>query len=55
MKLFELMNKYDVKNIIFSSSATVYDMSTTQDSPHPSPLPRGEGIDQLGISENNAT
>ncbi|MDP2090194.1 MAG: UDP-glucose 4-epimerase GalE [Candidatus Gracilibacteria bacterium] len=55
LKLFELMNKYDVKNIIFSSSATVYDMSTTQDSPHPSPLPRGEGIDQLGISENNAT
>ncbi len=25
LKLFELMNKYDVKNIIFSSSATVYD------------------------------
>jgi len=27
LRLFELMEKYDVKNIIFSSSATVYDMN----------------------------
>jgi len=29
IRLFECMEKYNVKNIIFSSSATVYDISTT--------------------------
>jgi UDP-glucose 4-epimerase len=33
------MKKYDVKNIIFSSSATVYDMAI---SPQPSPLEERE-------------
>jgi len=31
LNLFELMNKYWVKNIIFSSSATVYDISSLPD------------------------
>ncbi len=31
LNLFELMNKYWVKNIIFSSSATVYDLGITDD------------------------
>lgn len=37
LKLFELMNEFGVKNIIFSSSATVYKPS------HLAPLPKVEG------------
>jgi len=31
LNLFEIMNKYNVKNIIFSSSATVYDLQNWKD------------------------
>ena len=59
LKLFELMNKYNVKNIIFSSSATVYDIPLSQvfhQIPQPTTLSGGEGIDQKKwIAENNKT
>lgn len=45
--LFEAMQKYDVKNIIFSSSATVY-----KNTPPSVPPLSGEGKNN-GISENN--
>ncbi len=50
IRLFELMEKYGVKNIIFSSSATVYKPSPL------TPLPDGEGnIIKLWYTETDLT
>jgi UDP-glucose 4-epimerase len=51
LRLFEVMEKYNVKNIIFSSSATVYDLN--QPIPSPSLKPNGRGLSETWISEDS--